>query len=150
MLALLEDVLPWLSGAEAVSLRRFVLDHPALQTATAQVFADIDADGWARAGMALRSRGSKPLPLLLQGCHNGPQAAPLQLQLSGAAGVLSRTQVQHRGSFEWRLQLPPAADGGVQHWRLDCSNPFVPAATEPGSSDVRSLAFLVTGLQVPA
>jgi hypothetical protein len=46
--------------------------------------------------------------------------------------------------------VPPAADGGVQHWRLDCSNPFVPAATEAGSCDVRSLAFLVTGLQVPA
>lgn len=150
MLALLEDALPWLSGAEADSLRRFVLDHPALQTATAKVFADIDADGWARAGMALRSRGSAPLPLLLQGRHSGPQAAPLELHLSGAGGVLSRTRVPCRGSFEWRLQLPPAANGGVQHWRLGCSNPFVPAATEAGSSDVRSLAFLVTGLQVLA
>ncbi len=171
LLRLVERAQPCLSAEAAASLRRAVADHAGWRLATAQAVLDVHADGWAGASTALRSAGPLPLRLRLNGQHTGAQAQPLQLQLqrvttepgteagSGSAiepgtglarapgPVGQPLQVPVRAPFSWDLMLPPAADGGVQHWRVLATPIFVPARHEPGSTDERPLSFLLTGLQ---
>ena len=135
----------WLSPAGSDLALRTLLGHRALQLALPDVFLALQPDGWLTAETSLRLRPDRPGRLQLRGRHTGPQAAPLQLQAEAPDGSVIAYTVPQRGPFEWQLPVP-ASPAAHQHWTLRCLNPFVPAHSEPGSSDTRSLACQIDAL----
>lgn len=143
---LLDRAAGWLVPGGADALRRSLAAHRGLQLARPDFMADVYADGWAPPALALRLR--QPLTpyrrLRLSGRHAAPAKAALQLRLDDADGrPLWTGHVARRGAFDVQLSLPAGTGGKALSLTLHAEPTFVPAQVQPGSTDCRTLAFLL-------
>jgi hypothetical protein len=150
LLALAERARAWLVDGGVDQFRKHLAAHRGWQLARDDFAADVHADGWAPADLALRIRqsGSRPYARLrMWGRHAAPKRDPLRLALLDDGKELWRGGVAASGPFSLTLPLPPAHDV-AQRLTLRCDTHFVPAAMDPSSIDRRALAFVLDAVEL--
>jgi hypothetical protein len=112
-------------------------------------FAPVHADGWAPPVLDLRLRQpERPYTHLRLNCrHASPGGGRLKLDVFTPEGEVLHLEPRP-GRFEISLPLHEQRPQARQIFRVVCHTPFVPANCEAGSSDGRSLAFRVDGVQL--
>lgn len=148
---LLERAAGWLAPGGADEVRDRLETHGGLRLARPDFMADVYADGWAPPALALRLQ-QPPSPyrrLRLSGRHAARTTAALHLRLTGADGTpLWNGQVARRGAFEVQMSLPARTGGQALSMTLHAGPAFVPAQVQPGSTDHRTLAFLLDAVEL--
>lgn len=124
--------------------------HVGWRIATADVVADIHSDGWAPPLLSVRvvQRASRPYrKLRLRGRHASPLGGALQLSASEPPGrAFWQRTIPRRGGFDVTIGLPRFE--GRASLQIASSPAFVPRDASPGSTDARSLGFLVEAIEL--
>lgn len=141
---------PYLDAAGAALLHRRLTDDRALQLSTPQLYATVYADGWAAPDLQLRIRQptAPATTLRMRGRHASPYGGPLRLWISGPDGSRQAVTVSVNGPFEIEVRLCANPPDARTVYRVRSLDSFSPAEVEPGSDDVRRLAFVVEGLEL--
>ncbi len=150
--ALLQRAAPWLTADAAAHLEAYLAGHRALQLARPGFFAPVHADGWAPPVLDVRLRQPQsPIGSLTLFCrHDSPVGGSLLLEVATPADGSMPVEVRRRGPFVIELPVRDLRPGARLIYRVQCPRPFVPADCDPGSTDPRSLAFLVEDVQMQA
>jgi GT2 family glycosyltransferase len=139
-----------LLDAEARELvRRRIAGDRAVQLSSASLFVAIEPDGWALERTELRWRQpDKPAHTLALRCrHARPGGGALVVDVQLPDGRSSTQHVEANGEFTLALPIADRRAGALLLFVLRCDACFVPADTEPGSTDRRRLAFQVLGCE---
>lgn len=142
LLSLADRAAPWLAPGMGETLKRQMRAHRAWQVLRPDFAADVYADGWAPPVLALRLRQRSPQPyrtLRLWCRHAAPGGGRLSLRLDGLPQPWQGGSGRP-GAFQLAIPLPPAP-GARFDLRLVSEPHFVPADSQPGSTDRRPLAF---------
>lgn len=148
--ALADLAAPWLAADAPAALQAHIANHRGLQLARPGFFANVYADGWASGVLDLRLRQpARPYERLRLACrHAPPGGGRLRLDIHVPDRDPLELQVGRPGPFEIDLPLHDLRPDARQLLRVVCRDPFVPADREAGSTDRRTLAFLVEGVQL--
>lgn len=147
LLALADQVRDQLVPGGADEFRSRLGQHAGWRIARPGWVADVSADGWAPQDLAIRLRQpDRPYRRLrLRGRHASPRGGALQLALAmPSQGRVHRHRVPRNGPFEFTTTLPDT--GPLAAFTLHSEPCFVPRDVSPGSTDGRTLAFLVESI----
>ncbi|MCD0420827.1 glycosyltransferase [Rubrivivax sp. JA1024] len=148
---LAERATPWLAPGGVEVLKHQLKEHHAWKLARPGLVADVHADGWAPPSLAIRVRQPAAAPfrrLRIWGLHDRQAGARLSLSVHGldAIGDDWAGSSCRPGPFELSIPLPAIA-GEDLRLNLVSASAFVPAETQPGSTDRRRLAFRLIAIE---
>jgi Glycosyl transferase family 2 len=145
LLALIGRAAPLLNPEDQQLLYKRLGVDAALQLATPDLFVAVHPDGWAPEFLSVRWRQpSEPFRALrLHGRHARPGGGPLTLEIQPSDGPSWRHTVTDAGPFSLDLELIDHRPDARLQFGIQCLKPFIPAHIEPGSADLRALAFTV-------
>jgi len=148
--ALVDRVSPLVSDAGERALLERLDDDATLRLATPFVFVPVHADGWASPGQEIRLRqpAVPSAAFRLRGRHARPGGGGLELAATAPDGARHEFHVAEGGRFEWIVPITDQRPDARLVYRITTEDGFVPATWEPGSTDVRELAFIVEGVDL--
>lgn len=148
--ALLAQALPCLGPDAPSALEDHLRRHRGAQLATEHFGCDVHADGWAGPVCHVRLwQADPPVRLIRLHCrHASPRGGPLSLSVTLPEERTYRVDVARAGIFVLDLPVEPCRPGERVVIRVATMPCFIPAETERGSRDRRSLAFLIDGAEL--
>jgi len=154
LLSLADQAAPWLGPGGAGEAQRQMQACDAWKLLRPELVTSVYADGWAGPALELRlqqpaAQASAVAILRLHGRHAWPRPGRLRLKLTvwHEGRPLASRSVWWRQRFVLEVPVARRMPGSALRFEVRASHAFVPANAVPGSSDRRSLAYRVEGLE---
>ena len=153
VMKLAEQARPYFDKQTMATITAALDNDARLKTALPGMFAQIHPDGWA--GEELRVRLRRPpavggSSMRIHCLHEALADEPLRLTLRSSWGWEHSMNVEARGPFEIRVDVPETRAGDGLVVLVTTHNPVRPRDVDSASTDGRRLAFKVRALQCGA
>ena len=146
----LQKAKAFMKPAEFTQLVKTLQNDSRLKLANAQVFVDVQPDGWVSKKLIAKLRYKKgDKRTLILKCQGGwPIESKIHLTIRSATGEVEKITLGSQDEFLLTLEAPETNTEAFTAWVIETKQSFVPAKLQKRSKDTRRLSFRVDALSV--
>ena len=147
VLSVLNEVEMFLSEHDVTQAKALLARDARFNLALPGLYASVYSDGWAPQCLEIRIYGAGRKEVLLHCDNRRPDLKPLHIEVSGSWGTRFSMVVEKQGYFEITVTIPDNYAQTNSVITISSADFFVPKYFDASSSDIRQLAFKLSGIE---